>query len=102
LAGKPQQALRVVQQYLAFGGEHQPAPLAVEQARAEARLETLYARGDVRLHAVERARRAQDAALLGDRLEDAQLGQIHDSLKENETFSIIHFSGMPCQSTLCA
>ena len=77
LARKPQQALGVAEQHLAFGGQHQPAPLAVEKRRAEARLELLHARGDVGLHAVERRRRPQDAALLGDRLEDPQLGQFH-------------------------
>ena len=52
LAGELQQPLGVAEQHLAFGGEHQPAALAVEEARAQALLELLDARRDVGLHAV--------------------------------------------------
>ena len=54
-----------------------PVLARFHKAHPAVRLELLHARGDVGLHAIERARRAQDAALLGDRLEDPQLGQFH-------------------------
>jgi hypothetical protein len=49
----------------------------VKELRAEALLELLDARSDVRLHPVQRRRGARDAALLGHRLEDLQLDKSH-------------------------
>jgi hypothetical protein len=64
---------------------------AEEQLGAEALLELLHAGGHVRRHAVEAARRLGDAALLGDRLEDLECGQVDVSHIENSHITIIHF-----------
>src|SRR5919198_246845 len=102
LAREAQHALGVIEQHSSLGGEHEAAPLAVKELRAEALLELLHARGDVRLHTVQRRRRLGDAALLGNRLEDLQLDEVHDSAKENDRFSIIHFSKRTRQARLSA
>ena len=77
LRGEPQQPVGVGEQHLALGGQHELAPLAVEELGAQALLELLHARRDVGLHAVQRGGGLGDAALLGDGLEDLQLDQIH-------------------------
>jgi len=98
LGGKREQALGVGEQRAALRGELEaPAP-AVEKLRAEARLELLDARGDVRLHAVQARGGPGDAARLGHRLEDLQRDQVHvsrfrvSSRSVNEFIIIIHFS----------
>ena len=86
LGRKPQQALGIGEEQLALGGERQAPLVAVKQRRAEALLELLDARGDVRLHAVQPRGSLGDAAGLRDGLEDVQRGEVHD-LSERTTLS---------------
>jgi len=77
LIREAQHAIGVGEEHLSFGGEHEAPALPVEELRADAVLELLDARRHVGLHAVQRGGGLGDASLLGDRLEDVQLDQIH-------------------------
>ncbi len=98
LGRETQQAVGVGEEHLALGGKDQAPSLAMEQLRADAVLELLDARCHVGLHAVQRGGSLGDAALLGDGLEDVQLDEVHGSLKGNDMFLIIHFSGTTGQA----
>src|SRR5947207_819141 len=78
---------KALEEQLALGGERQAPLVAVKQRRAEALLELLDARGDVRLHAVQPRGSLGDAAGLRDGLEDVQRGEVHDDLSERTTLS---------------
>jgi hypothetical protein len=56
---------------------HEAPLVAVKERRAQARLELLHARGDVRLHAVQARGGLGDAARLRDGLEDLQRDEVH-------------------------
>jgi hypothetical protein len=81
---QPEQALRVRQQQLAFGRQHQPAALLAKQRPAQPLFQLLDAGGDVGLHAVQLAGRAQHAAFLHDGAEDVQAVEIDASHGEND------------------
>jgi len=99
LGRKREHALGVGEQRAPLRGELEAPAAAVEQLRAEARLELLHPRGDVRLHAVQARRGPGDAARLGHRFENLQRDEVHgksggdtSSRFVMEIFSIIHFS----------
>ncbi|MNI83970.1 hypothetical protein D3C73_1408290 [compost metagenome] len=79
------QAVGVIQQHLASGGQLQALAFTQEKLHAQLLFKLAQARGQVRRHPVQALGGACDGTFLCDRLEDTQLAELHDILQNRTT-----------------
>src|SRR6185437_9655059 len=84
LVSEAKKTLRIGQQQFTFRRQYQAASLLSEERSAEALLQLLDTRGDVRLHAVQFLRRSDHAAFHRHRAKDVEAIQVDTSHGEND------------------